>query len=303
MLPRAARAYRAARDVLLRRGGWSPRDAARDAAGTVRYAGYHPRRVRARPANPAEARLADLPPCACVHVRPRLGVHHAGTQRREPFSPPSVYYRVYTHHPVDLNALAGGVLRGRQGRRGVRARVPRRLERAREEPRRISDANANASHVDTCVSRNDWRPLPARAARALVEDERVGGGGAQGPRPSGFLILGRRAHRRPRRRRVAKARAFFQKRAGGGGARTSSSTPSAASGGSQLVAYCARRSTKAACGGRGGDARRDPTPRARAWSAGGDGSACGSTEYNSEYDSAGEDEELDSPQLEWSARD
>jgi hypothetical protein len=40
--------------------------------------------------------------------------------------------------------------------------------------------------------------------------------------------------------------------------------------------------------------------RARAWSAGGDGSACGATEYNSECDSAGEDEELDSL-LEWSA--
>ena len=81
--------------------------------------------------------------------------------------------------------------------------------------------------------------------------------------------------------------------------RSTSSTPSAASGG-----LTARRGTARATV-RG--VRRDAAAtraairrRARAWSAGGDGSACGSTEYNSEYDSAGEDEELDSL-LEWSA--
>ena len=139
--------------MLLRRGGlvaaWTPGTppGPYDTPDII-----HDAPLALRLANPAEARLAD-DRGACVHVRLRLGVHHAGTQRREPFSPPSVYYRVYTHHPVaDLNALSPEAYfedakRDAEAYARSKSRARSRLERAREEPRRISDANANLSLI------------------------------------------------------------------------------------------------------------------------------------------------------------
>jgi hypothetical protein len=257
-----------------------------------------------RLANPAEARLAD-DRGACVHVRLRLGLHHAGTQRREPFSPPSVYYRVYTHHPVaDLNALspeayfedakrdAEAYARGKSRSESLERATP-------TEPRRISDANASASLRYVRLERNDWRPLPAKAARALAEDERMSAEAALATRVGGFSDPRRGATVHRQGAESSRKLARSSRNALGRRRRSTSSTQSAASGG-----LTARRGTARATV-RG--VRRDAAAtraalrrRARAWSAGGDGSACGATEYNSEYDSAGEDEELDSL-LEWSA--
>ena len=289
--------------MLLRRGGlvaaWTPGTppGPYDTPDII-----HDAPLALRLANPAEARLAD-DRRACVHVRRRLGVHHAGTQRREPFSPPSVYYRVYTHHPVaDLNALSPEAYfedakRDAEAYARSKSSSLARLERAREEPRRISDANANASHRYVRLERNDWRPLPARAARALAEDERMSAEAALATLP-GFSDP-RRGATVDREGAASRKLARSSRNARGRRRRSTSSTPSAASGG-----LTARRGTARATV-RG--VRRDAAAtraairrRARAWSAGGDGSACGSTEYNSEYDSAGEDEELDSL-LEWSA--
>lgn len=256
-----------------------------------------------RLANPAEARLAD-DRGACVHVRLRLGVHHAGTQgtrEREPFSPPSVYYRVYTHHPVaDLNALSPEAY-FEDAKRDAEAYARSKSRSKSLEPRRISDANASASLRYVRLECNDWRPLPARAARALAEDERMSAEAALATHVGGFSDPRRGAtvHREAFGAVSSRKLARSSRNALGRRRRSTSSTPSAASGG-----LTARRGTARATV-RG--VRRDAAAtraalrrRARAWSAGGDGSACGSTEYNSEYDSAGEDEELDSL-LEWSA--
>jgi len=298
------RAYRAARDVLLRRGGLVPARTPGTPPGPYDTPDIiHDAPLALRLANPAEARLAD-DRGACVHVRLRLGVHHAGTQRREPFSPPSVYYRVYTHHPVaDLNALspeayfedakrdAEAYARGKSRSESLERATP-------TEPRRISDANASASLRYVRLERNDWRPLPANAARALAEDERMSAEAALATLP-GFSDPRRGATVHRQGAESSRKLARSSRNALGRRRRSTSSTQSAASGG-----LTARRGTARATV-RG--VRRDAAAtraalrrRARAWSAGGDGSACGSTEYNSEYDSAGEDEELDSL-LEWSA--
>ena len=288
--------------MLLRRGGlvaaWTPGTppGPYDTPDII-----HDAPLALRLANPAEARLAD-DRGACVHVRLRLGVHHAGTQRREPFSPPSVYYRVYTHHPVaDLNALSPEAYfedakRDAEAYARSKSSSLARLEHAREEPRRISDANANASHRYVRLERNDWRPLPARAARALAEDERMSAEAALATLP-GFSDP-RRGATVDRERRVAKARAFVQKRT-----RAAEALDELYAIRGERRAHSSSWHARATVRGVRRDAaatRAAIRRRARAWSAGGDGSACGSTEYNSEYDSAGEDEELDSL-LEWSA--
>ena len=255
-----------------------------------------------RLANPAEARLAD-DRGACVHVRLRLGVHHAGTQRPfSPFSPPSVYYRVYTHHPVaDLNALSPEAY-FEDAKRDAEAYARSKSRSKSLEPRRISDANASASLRYVRLECNDWRPLPARAARALAEDERMSAEAALATHvgmrfsdPRRGATVHREAFGAASSRKLARS----SRNALGRRRRSTSSTPSAASGGRTARRGTARATVRGV--------RRDAAAtraalrrRARAWSAGGDGSACGSTEYNSEYDSAGEDEELDSL-LEWSA--
>ena len=175
------RAYRAARDLLLRRGGLV---AARvDGASTdpVPADIIHDAPLALRLANPAEAALAN-DRGACVHVRLRLGAPHRPRYRSDVGgdafaivnenapAPPSVYYRVYTHHPVaDLNALA------------PEATFEEAKRRASREAMKATRARACANNAfprcrRRCVTRldlNEWRPLPPRAARALAEDERI----------------------------------------------------------------------------------------------------------------------------------
>jgi hypothetical protein len=286
------RAYRAARDMLLRRGGLV---AARGGTPSDILPAdiIHDAPLALRLANPAEATLAN-DRGACVHVRLRLGVHHRGSGGVGAYSfflPPSVYYRVYTHHPVaDLNALSPGAYFEDAKRRAeayARSKNSYRSRTAYGEESLLASAMTDKSSA-TCryvrIEHNDWRPLPARAARALAEDEKTLaeaalaslGGFFDATRPSTTVSASSSSSRfsssgaRRRRMRSTSASEASSARVTNRGARTDAAA------------------TRAAL-------RR----RARAWSAGGDESGGGTTEYDECVDSDDTDDELDSL-LEWS---
>jgi hypothetical protein len=207
------------------------------------------------------------------------------------FLPPSVYYRVYTHHPVaDLNALSPGAYFEDAKRRAeayARSKNSYRSRTAYGEESLLASAMTDKSSA-TCryvrIEHNDWRPLPARAARALAEDEKTLaeaalaslGGFFDATRPSTTVSASSSSSRfsssgaRRRRMRSTSASEASSARVTNRGARTDAAA------------------TRAAL-------RR----RARAWSAGGDESGGGTTEYDECVDSDDTDDELDSL-LEWS---
>ena len=284
--------------MLLRRGGLV---AARGGtpSDTLPADIIHDAPLALRLANPAEAALAN-DRGACVHVRLRLGVHHRGSGGVGAFSffsPPSVYYRVYTHHPVaDLNALSPGAYFEDAKRRAeayARSKNPSRSRAACGEASPLASAmtDANATYRYVRIEHNDWRPLPARAARALAEDERTlaeaalaslgGFFDATKERPSTTVSASSSSSRllssgaRRRRRRS-----------------TSASEASSARSSARVTNRGARSDAAAT--------RATLRRRTRAWSAGGDESGGGTTEYDECVDSDDTDDELDSL-LEWSA--
>lgn len=246
-----------------------------------------------RLANPAEASLAN-DRGACVHVRLRLGVHHRGISH---FSPPSVYYRVYTHHPVaDLNALSPGAYFEDAKRRAeayARSKNRSRSRAAHGEASPLAsamtDANATCRYVR--IEHNDWRPLPARAARALAEDERT-------LTEAALASLGGFFDATKERPSTTVSASSSSSRFSSSGARRRRRRSTSAS-----EASSARNSARVTNRGARSDAaatRATLRRRARAWSAGGDESGGGTTEYDECVDSDDTDDELDSL-LEWSA--
>ena len=341
------RAYRAARDLLLRCGGVvaTRRGTSMD---TFPADIIHDAPLALRLANPAEAALAN-DRGACVHVRLRLGAPHrprylsdiggdafsiakttvpnaetrlgrepgrvvaktrndgrdAESTTRSPAAaaPPSVYYRVYTHHPVaDLNALSPEAYFEDAKRHAEAYARSKRHAACPEDARKATRASANAYASSVRYARldaNDWRPWPPRAARALAEDERISAEVALGA--LGFCDSRRRANgfaaalssRAPgSARAVNRGARGWQRRE-----RTSASGASHGRRAARVTNRGARTDAAVTCA--------VLQRRARAWSAGGDESLPGSkTIACSEYDEDSEDvdsaEDVDSL-LEWSA--
>ena len=183
-----ARVPRRARRASSARGAGRRVDA-RDASGTVRYAGYHPRRAaRASAGEPGGGASGGRP----RRVRPRAPetgrASRGNAASRAVFAAERVLPRV--HAPPGgrpQRALAGGVLRGRQARRrGVRARQESERESGTRHPDGTpTDFGRERERVASIRASRAERLAPfTRESRASAGRGRahVGGGGARDAR-------------------------------------------------------------------------------------------------------------------------
>ena len=297
------RAYRAARDVLLRRGGlvaaWTPGTppGPYDTPDII-----HDAPLALRLANPAERASGGRP----RRVRPRAPeagrASRGNAASRAVFAAERVLPRVH--------APPGGRPQRSRRRRTSRtpSETPRRTRGARVHRSRVWNTRARnpdgfrtrtrTRRIDTCVSSATTGALYPREPRERWPRTSACRRRRRSRPCPGFLILG--AARLSTAKAPRRESSRSSRNARGRRRRSTSSTPSAASGG-----LTARRGTARATV-RG--VRRDAAAtraairrRARAWSAGGDGSAAKTGRPSTfRIRFRREDEELDSL-LEWSA--
>ena len=263
----SSRARTAPRATCFFDAGAGRRVDARDAAGTVRYAGYHPRRAaRASAGEPGGGASGGRP----RRVRPRAPeagrASRGNAASRAVFAAERVLPRV--HAPPGgrpQRALAGGVLRGRQARRrGVRAEQEFDRSRVWNTRARNPDGfrtRTRTRRIDTCVSSATTGALYPREPRERWPRTSACRRRRRSRPCPGFLILGAARLSTAKAPRRESSRVRPETRAGGGGARRALRHPRRAAGSQLVVVPRARPS--AACGGTRRRRARDPTPRAR----------------------------------------